>query len=68
MNRREKERKSEADSVLSAEPDRGLDPMSVRSQPRMKQSWMLNHLRHPGTPSILASLLSNAHGTHFHAQ
>lgn len=28
----------------------GLDLMTLRSRPEPKLSWMLNQLRHPGTP------------------
>ena len=36
MNRKERERESEADSEMSTKPDAGLHPITMRSQPEMK--------------------------------
>ena len=36
MSRRERERESEADSVLSSEPNAGLDPTTMRPLPELK--------------------------------
>ena len=41
-------RSSQADSLLSAESNLGLDPMTLRSLP---EEWTLNKLRHPSTPA-----------------
>ena len=43
---REGERESQAGSMLSAEPDLGLDPMTVRSQPELISR--VGHLGHLG--------------------
>ena len=40
MSKRERERESEADSMLSIEPGVGLDPMTARSRPEPRP--MLN--------------------------
>jgi len=43
-------RESQADFALSAEPDTGLDLMTLRSQPEPKTKCQtLNRLHHPGT-------------------
>ena len=44
------ERESQAGSMLSTEPDAGLDPMTIRSRPKLKSSWTPNQLSHPGAP------------------
>ena len=45
---RERERELEADSGLNAEPDTGLDPRTLRSQPEPKPR--VKCLHHPGPP------------------
>ena len=49
----EGERESQADSVLSMEPNVGLNFMTLRPWPKLKpKSRMLNWLSHPGAPII----------------
>ena len=45
---REREKESEADSMLSVKPNMGLDPMSLRSWPEPKAG--AKPLRHPEIP------------------
>jgi len=44
----EEERIQSGFSVLSMEPDAGLDLMTLRSQPELKPSQMVNRLHQPG--------------------
>ena len=47
---RGRERESQADSMLSMEPEAGLDPRILRSIPELKPSRIPNQLCHPGAP------------------
>ena len=47
---RQGERESQAGSMLSAKPDMGLDPRTVRSRPERIKSRTLNLLSHPDAP------------------
>ena len=38
------------DTLLTMEPNVGLDLTSLRSRPELKSSQTLNQLSHPGTP------------------
>ena len=49
----------QADSMLSREPKVGLDPTTLRSWPELKQSQLLNLLRHPGAPKRAVFKVSN---------
>lgn len=50
----ERERESQADSFLSAEPNMGLDLMTPKIWTQAKtKSPLLNPLSYPGTPSSI---------------
>ena len=48
---RERERESQADSVLRTEPNTRFNLTTLRSRPDPKSSQMLNELSHPGVPT-----------------
>ena len=53
-NSRGSGRENQADSMLSTEPNMGLDLKTLRSQPEPKPSQVLNQLCHPGTLELLS--------------
>ena len=53
----EEERESQTGSTHGAEPDTGLDPMTLRSQPEPKSSRLLNQLSHPGASDFFFKIL-----------
>ena len=60
-------KKSQADSLLSLEPDIRLHLKTLRSWPDQNQSHMLNRLNHPGTPGVKLLIwhLISTPATHF---
>lgn len=61
----ERERESQAGSTLGAEPDIWLDLMTLRSQPELNPSWMLNLLSHPGTPKFHLETIAHSTNTFY---
>ena len=52
------DREGEADSLLSKEPDKGLDPRTLRSRPEPKADTQPTELpKHPKKSKILFSFL-----------
>ena len=51
---REREKESQADSMLNVEPDVGLHLTTLRSSPEPNQEsyWTFNQLSHPGAPRL----------------